>query len=192
MSRYKITLNGVEALALQQGSSIFSDIELPEGIDRDILIPSIFERANEFEVLYADPDYMRNITTLFFKKWYNTFERWQEAAEAEYDPIENYDRYEDYSGQAAGSGSGSSSSSETQTRAAFNSSTLENYEGASGSGSNSSQFSNTDGHTSHIHGNIGVTTSVKMLEEHVSFWKDFNVYMAIADLYIGEYCLMVY
>ena len=186
MSRYKITLNGVEALALQQGSSIFSDIELPEGIDRDILIPSIFERANEFEVLYADPDYLRNITTLFFKKWYNTFERWQEAAEAEYDPIENYDRHETYSGQAAGSGSGSSSSSETQTRAAFN------YEGASGSGSNSSQFSNTDGHTSHIHGNIGVTTSVKMLEEHVSFWKEFNVYMAIADLYIGEYCLMVY
>lgn len=193
MSKYKITLNGLEQLAtVNGGASIFSDIDLPEGVDPDILIPTIFQRSNEFEVLYADPDYMRDSVKNFFKVWKNTITRWVEASEAEYNPIENYDRHETYSGTGTGSGSSTDSGTDTQKRAGYNSSTFENYEQNTGSRNGSSNYSNQDSHTSRIHGNIGVTTSVKMLEEHVSFWEDFNLYMAIADIFIKEYCLCIY
>lgn len=192
MSKYKMTLNGLEELATTEGTSIFNNITLPEGIDRELLIATIFQRSNEFEVLYADPDYMRNSTTNFFRIWFTTIQKWLEASEVTYNPIENYDRYEDYEGSESGEASGSSSGTNTDKKAAFNSSSFENYEQNTNSGTSGSNFENSNEHTSHIHGNIGVTTATKMLQEHVDFWGGFNVYMAVADLYIREYCLMVY
>lgn len=192
MSRYKITLNGVESLANSQGYSIFDNINLPEGIDKDILVPTIFERSNEFEVLYADPNYLHFATINFFKRYSETILRWLQIVESEYDPIENYDRHETYTGSDSGSGSGSSSNTSTEKKAAFNSSSFENYEQSSDSGDSESSYSNNDSHTSHIHGNIGVTTAVAMLKEHASFWTNFNIYTAIAELYITEYCILIY
>lgn len=193
MAQYKMTLQGLETLAEHEGFSIFEDVTLPEeGIDRDLLIATIFQRSNEFEVLYADPFYMRGAAAHWFEIYSDTIQRWIEASQAEYNPIENYDRQETYTGSDSGSGSGSSSNTDTEKRAAFNSSSFENYAQNSGSGSSSNQYSNTDSHTSRIHGNIGVTTSVAMLKEHVDFWGSFNLYMAIADIFIKEFCLMVY
>ena len=193
MSQYKMTLNGLEALATSnEGDSIFKDISLPEGIEKDMLIATIYQRANEFEVLYADPEYMRGAVKNFFDRYEETFVRWQEAAESEYDPIENYNRHETYTGSDSGSGSGGTSTTDTYKKAGYNNSSFENYDQTTGSGSSNSQFSNSNSHTSHIHGNIGVTTSVKMLQEHVDFWKDFNLYDAIADLFVTQFCLLVY
>ena len=192
MSRYKITLNGLEELAKSQGYSLFDNILLPEGIDTDILIPTIFMRANEFEVLYADPEYVRGAVNIFFKRYYETFSRLLEVDTTEYDPIENYDRHEEYSGSDSGSGSGNSSNTNTNQRAGFNSSAFENYDKDSSSGNSSSSYSNQNAHTSHIHGNIGVTTSVAMLFEHIRFWEDYNTYDAIADLFVQHFCILVY
>ena len=46
-------------------------------------------------------------------------------------------------------------------------------------------------HTAHIRGNIGVTTSSKMLEEYLQVQR-FNVCDQIADLFAEELCLMIY
>ena len=117
----------------------------------------------------------------------------------EYNPLENYDRYEEYEGSGTSesdtSTSGSGSGSDTLTKAAANSSSYEPYdkhttsESSSSSGGTDVEYG--DEHTSHIHGNIGVTTSQQMLESELEIAK-FNIYTTIADLFADEFCIMVY
>ena len=59
-------------------------------------------------------------------------------------------------------------------------------------------ISDTDGseantfiHTSHLYGNIGVTTSQQMLQAELDVQK-FNIYTEIANLFIDEFCIQVY
>lgn len=47
-------------------------------------------------------------------------------------------------------------------------------------------------HSAHLYGNIGVTTSVTMLNEYVGFYKDFNLYEQIADLFVNDFCIRIY
>lgn len=49
----------------------------------------------------------------------------------------------------------------------------------------------TDQHNAHIFGNIGVTTSQQMLQSELDIAR-FNIYEAIADLFITEFCILVY
>lgn len=46
-------------------------------------------------------------------------------------------------------------------------------------------------HSSRIFGNIGVTTSSKMLEEYLATQR-WNIYEKIADLFIDEFCILIY
>lgn len=46
-------------------------------------------------------------------------------------------------------------------------------------------------HTSRVFGNIGVTTSSKMLEEYLDTQR-FNIYDQIADIFCDEFCILIY
>lgn len=46
-------------------------------------------------------------------------------------------------------------------------------------------------HEGHIHGNIGVTTTQQMVKEEISIAK-FNLTKQISDMFIKEFCVMVY
>ena len=46
-------------------------------------------------------------------------------------------------------------------------------------------------HTAHLYGNIGVTTSAQLLREFLDVER-FNIYEQIADLFIDEFCILVY
>ena len=47
------------------------------------------------------------------------------------------------------------------------------------------------GHESHIHGNIGVTTSQQMLQAELDVQR-WNIYEHIADIFVDEFCIMIY
>lgn len=49
----------------------------------------------------------------------------------------------------------------------------------------------TYNHTSRVFGNIGVTTSSKMLEEYLKTQR-FNIYEQIADIFCDEFCILIY
>lgn len=200
-----VTMNGMNA-AYQNiyHHNIFDGIDLPEGIDSDILIDRIMIRCGEFSVMHTNIDYMHHQILNFFKVHKFTFEKWLDAITQEFNPIENYDRYEEYEGggtnESSGTSSGTSSGSNTDTltKAAYNSSTYEPYEKNTGSvsstdsGSSSSDGEFTEEHESHIHGNIGVTTSQQMIQSSIDLYGGFNIYIAISDMFCDEFCIMVY
>ena len=96
MSWAKITLIGFEDWLNYTGKSLFDGLILPDGIDPDTLKSNIFMQGGEFEVLYSNPDIMRNMVTSWGQKWYWTFEKWIKALNIEYDPLYNYDRHEEW------------------------------------------------------------------------------------------------
>lgn len=52
--------------------------------------------CGEFETLYSDPSFMRTAIGTWSNKHYRTFEKWIAALNLEYNPLENYDRIEDW------------------------------------------------------------------------------------------------
>ena len=91
MASSKITLIGM----YNWDNTIFSELTLPTGIDKDLFINSLLLQGGEFEVLYPDPDFMKTAIKIWGMKWFRTFSRWLEGTQAEWNPIHNYDRYED-------------------------------------------------------------------------------------------------
>lgn len=96
MSIAKITLTGQETYLSRTDRSLFDYMSLPVGIDKETLIDNILMECGEFEVLYSDPEFMRSSIGVWSTKHYRTFEKWITALNIEYNPLENYDRFEDY------------------------------------------------------------------------------------------------
>ena len=50
---------------------------------------------------------------------------------------------------------------------------------------------NTLNHTLRAYGNIGVTTTQKMLEDDIKLWGRVDIYRDTADLFIQDFCILV-
>ena len=200
-------------------NTIFDNLTFPAGIDKDTAVNEILLRSGEFEILYPDIQFLKMAIEHWGKKHYRTFDKWVEALAIDFEPLYNYDRYEEYTDQKISSGSsrgkaesmsatGTTSDGDTSTQrdvSAYDSSTFEPREketgttGSSGSGSgiamNNSEESSTGTeqmkHTAHLYGNIGVTTSTQMLEDYIRVER-FNIYEQLADIFVDEFCIMIY
>ena len=96
MSTMKVTLIGLNQFLHNQDDDLFKNLNVPEGIDKDTLTGNILLRGSDFEVMYADPYFMQDAIGLWSRKWYRTFSKWVDALAIEYNPLENYNRKEDW------------------------------------------------------------------------------------------------
>lgn len=90
MSSAKMTLIGL----YDYDNTIFNDMVMPEGIDKDLFIQSLLMRGGEFEVLYPQPVFMKYSVKIWSSKWFRTFAEWLRGTKQTWNPIFNYDRYE--------------------------------------------------------------------------------------------------
>ena len=88
----RITLNGW----LQYDPTIFDGVILPEDFDRDALLAEIMSRSGELYTYHQVPYVLKQNIRLWFSRNFLNFDRMMEALTAEYNPLENYDRYEDW------------------------------------------------------------------------------------------------
>lgn len=82
--------------------NLFDSLTLPTGIDKELFINTLLMSKGEFGVVYPDPTFLRNMIGVWGQKWNRTFTRWLEGTQAKWNPIENYDRYEDMKGYRYG------------------------------------------------------------------------------------------
>ena len=138
---------------------------------KDDLVHVLVEELAELELIFPDWDYMRESITAWSSMNVLRWERLLRTAAFEYDPISNYDRTEEWT---------DTNQAGTQV-AGFDSGRL--VDSASGSGNSQ--------HRGHTFGNIGVTTTQKMIEEErsVNTWAFHKV---IIDEFKRRYCVMVY
>ena len=215
MSTAKITLVGINQFFINAGSSLFENLRLPTGLDKTVLTNNILLEGGEFEVLYSNPLFLKDMIGVWAEREQATFQRWVDALAIEYAPLENYDRHEDWTdtkdSDATYSATGSSdtdvSNSQSGTSigdvSAYDSTgyqpkdktttsdTLTSSTDTDTSESSTSTLDDTDRHTGRIHGNIGVTTSQQMLQSELDlgYW---NIYSRITEMFIKEFCIMIY
>lgn len=116
MSSAKLTLIGFDRWMKESDEDLFKAFnDLPYGIDKDVLVNNILLRGGEFEVIYSDPYFMQEAIYTWLAKWQRTLEKWLAALAVEYDPLNNYDRTEEYTDEEGISDSRSDSRSRTNT-----------------------------------------------------------------------------
>lgn len=300
------TLYGMEQYFKCKDKSLFDEIRLPNGVDKQTLVNTILVESGELEVIYTDGDFLKVAINTWFERKYPMLDRWIKAINIEYKPLENYNRVEKWTDKSNGTttnsgtknsttnnsgtdtlvgtttnngtktstNSISSSNSSTDTNSetvnntksgstsvgaqtssdenkvsAFNSdsyapsnktdstvgartdttsgtdntttegtltksSSIKSDLSLSDKSSDSSSTNNTNTHSSEIsvsdttsgngtsnntsehtgemYGNIGVTTSQQMLQSEMTLWGKIDIYRDTAEMFIQDFCIMVY
>lgn len=225
---------------LQQLPTLFDSIVLPEALDHDSMVNSILFEAAELPPIYTDPALLKQMIDHYFKTRLAIHSQLVSVLSSEYDPIENYNRYEERttsgtnavtksetenistsesgttSGTVNSSTSGSTSGEVENKVSAFNADTYqpdnhtdstttsdtqtETETGGTSSNTGTSQKTgsgtengtHSGSETSHIHGNIGVTTSQQMIESSIELLGVSDVYRYITADFIKTFCIRCY
>ena len=143
MSTAKITLFGMYKWMQDSEDDLFFNLSLPSLMDKTTLVNTILAKGAEFEVLYGDPEFIKEMIGVWSSRWYSTLDRWSKALAIDYNPLENYDRKEEWTdaGQRAKAGSKDSSSSSS------NANTIINKETQADTGNNSGTTATVSAHT---------------------------------------------
>ncbi len=128
--------------------TLFDNMIMPEGIDRDLVIDAIIMRGGEYEVIYSDPILLKSLIGSWSRQWHNVFANWLRAND-EIDvvnPLYNYDRLEDWSDSSATHSTSHDTMEGTGSTSGEDSTTGSNSTNVSGSNSTNVSGSVTDTH----------------------------------------------
>ena len=190
---------------------IFDELQLPDGVDRDLVIPSILAECSDFCLLYPNWDFMQSMIGVWSRAELHIWEAMQKSISFEYDPLENYDRKEEIQRESSGKSSdtvtGSSTGNTTGhteatgARTSFNSNNFQpaakdetdSTGSSTGTTMNTSQgtASGSEKVTARVHGNIGVMTYQTMIEGYRGV-SNFNVVDFIVGSFKNRFCVQVY
>lgn len=191
MIRYILTLRSL----LNYDPDLLAGATFPEGIDAARVVDAILWDGGDFELLYSNPDYIKQHLPHFCATHFYKWERLKNTLELEYNPIENYDRQETWNdnGTAGTQGTQTNNLTATNSAAPFNEDTLQAREQNTDTGTIRTEGASIfqSNHTGRTHGNIGVTTTQEMIEEERRV-AEFNLYRVIAADFIEEFCVQVF
>lgn len=104
---------------LEADENLFSNMVLPEGVDRDLVIDTILEKYGMQALTRPDPFYMKKHIGIWSRRKLWTWTKLYDTLNLKYNPIDNTDKYEDYtdkrtttritSGQSKSSSAGTNS-----------------------------------------------------------------------------------
>lgn len=154
-------------------NSIFTGINLPDEVDYIDFVYLLLQETEDLEVLYPDPAFLKDAIRFWGRSMRPSWEAMAKAMFAEYSPIENYNRTEDWTdsgtrtdnltetnnGGTTGSGTvgGTNSSTNTKSTKGYNSGSwvAGEKEEVSGSVNNTTSDSTTSNNTRTNTGTVG-------------------------------------
>lgn len=193
-------------------NTILNGIILPDGLSLDTLKNNIILECAELEVIYSAPSFFRWAVDCWAIKELPIWERMWNAIQTEYNPLENYDRREEWedsqtvereaqnettaTGETSDTTQGNhfvygfNDNSQVKQSSDTGSGTTEREDSTTASGTESTTGSGT--RSGRIHGNIGVTTSQAMLEAELNLDRKINMYDIIAKDFRNRFCILMY
>ncbi len=180
-------------------NTIFNNLQLPDSVDKDTLINRLIFETAELECLMSSPSSFAYFIGAYSASRVDAWARMAETLAVEYNPVHNYDRYEEWEDSGSGNSSGSVKNSGEDVskldRSAFNSDTYQPAEKNTvdyGAKQNtSSSASNKNNHNGHMYGNIGVTTTQSMMNQELAIRAN-DIYKVIVDDIKNHFCILVY
>lgn len=184
--------------------SIFDGVEFPSNISVQDFVDSLLMQCGEMPVLYSSPPLLKSLIHVWSNVSQYTWNRLAATLTAEYNPIENYDRMEEWSDSNINNSRYTSSTNNTSSGSTkeqvygYNNLTTPADNSASNSASTSADTSDSAGNSTstgsrkgRAHGNIGVTTTQEMLESERRVAM-FNFYDAVIRDFQKRFLIWVY
>lgn len=174
-----------------------------EAVEKPMLVDLLLMQLAELEVIYPDPDFMRQAIARWSRSRITEWEKLNLTIYLKWNPIHNYDRTEEWTDGEQGSGENNSSDTvtgngtNTQSVAGFNSTTLVDSgktvsnSTSSREGNGTNRYNKTVTRKGSVKGNIGVITADQMIAQFRETAK-FNIYDVIIDEFKQRFCIMVY
>ena len=206
---------GIRAL-LDWDDTLFAGMILPTGFDteenRKLIIDDIILRHGDTPLFIPEPSIMKYYIQSWSIRMLPVFTRMYAACTAEYNPIENYDRQEDRT-ETTEDTMGNTRTLDTSTATTGTNTTEESVSAENvntfepdnktvqtpdldvadtGTITDDGSYDGSLTIDSHIHGNIGVTSSQQMLEQELELVPKLNMVRIISDSWAAEFCLAVY
>ena len=129
----------------QWDQTIFDLMQIPEALDKDTLVDNLLAETAELEVLYPNPVVFKNLVGVWSAKQLDIWNRLYATTQYEYNPIENYNRYE--TGSDSGTGRTTHSGTDTTTETTTHGGTDGRTEAISTGGKDTLDMSRRDGGT---------------------------------------------
>lgn len=170
----------------QYDNTVLNPMQLPDGVDRKKLVPDLLAELAEFEILYPDIQTFKTILRSWSSHRIDVWARIYNASRLDYDPIENYDRKEEWTDTGTAEGNAE------QYTAGYNPNNLGDPPGMVKQAEADSGSSSTGRHEGRVHGNIGVTTTQQMLEQELNIAGKLDVYVYIINDFKRRFCLPMY
>lgn len=180
---------------------------VPTGIDTLQLQYDIFAECAELEILFPNVEVFKHILGAWAGGKKYKWEKLYQTMTLEYNPINNYDRKEEWNDTNTNEHSNKNTSTTTtatmgtveQKVSAFNANTYQPDNIATNNGNGNQQAENTDTGTGknetkrqgRAYGNIGVTTTQQMLEQERQV-SNFDIYSVIVNDFKNRFCILVY
>ena len=183
---------------------MLDDLPIPDRLDADILRSEIVFECGLLTPLYTEPEIMQSAIRQWFRSREWTFDKLIDIIEAKYSPIENTDRYEEMSRDETEKLDKSRDRDATiedsievtngteDKVAAYN--TPDYSESSQRIGTDTTESTREESENEsekhdrglneklvrHVHGNIGVTSNVQLINEQLGLLEEFNIYKWIA------------
>lgn len=152
-------------------------------VDVGTLRDRILMECAELEIVYPDPDFCKTAIALWANSRKDAWERINTALSAEYDPIHNFDRHEEYEDNREGSVDGTSTNRVT----AYNNTDFTDRAQDEGTSTSRDRLV----HTAHLYGNIGVTRTQEMIADEIRL-RQADLYSIIVEEFKQRFCILVY
>lgn len=97
--------------------TLFDLMEIPEALDKNVLVQNLLAETAELEVLYPNPVVFKNLLGVWSRKNRDVWNKLYATTQYDYNPIENYNRYETGSDNGTGrtTHSGTDTTADTTT-----------------------------------------------------------------------------
>lgn len=178
---------------------LFSELQAPQDLNKDILIDNIIAECAELETIYADPDFMQKLIGIWSRKELPVWQKLYETTQFVYNPIWNVDAHETETEtrdlQNTYKGNETADGSTINSKTGYNSNDLVTAERDNVNNDVRRNDAGTDTGTITIEkrrgGNIGVTMTQQLIQAEREVDK-FNIYNHICDSFKRRFCLLIY
>lgn len=188
MAIAKMTLIGMTEFLKNEGDDLWAHFALPPEIDKDKLVDWILMHSGEYPVLWANPFFVKNMIGVWSNKNLDMFTKWAYSMSQEYNPIWNYDRYEETTDNESNEATGKGK--DTHSVTGYDSTGLQTNDQQDSDSTATGKRDYT--HKGHLWGNIGVTESSAMQRNFNVLQEEWNLYDKICELFTEEFCLLIY
>lgn len=192
---------------------LFDNVPFPASLDKTVFLNLLMERSGMLFTFTQQPDYLKQNINGWFTRYSPLLTRMSDALDKEYDPIENYDRQEEWTdtpdvsytktGGNTVTDVGESAGNTEMQVSAFNDTVVyspdhkqvndlhDKHTIDTEYNSEQTKESGTRSHKGRVHGNIGVTTNQQMIQSELELRK-FDIYSYAVNLFEHDLLMQVY